>query len=395
MGGILGGGGGSQGTSTTTSTARALEPEEKELIAAQTEFQKLVTAFLPEQQEAERSFFAFTEEQQEVQRLRFAEEEAIREEQKLEFADIKEEQELFGGENLDQLVDSLTSQQFELGKTRLLEAQQDQFEQLNEVFAPSRGLRGANTRTGEAADSPIIDRGGRIARETTRQLGGLEQTLSSAAANFKLSLRQTNIANRLQLASLQTGRRLEASGLAPAIVPGAPAVTGGNFNAGGNALSSLLNRPTNTTTTSTQSGGGGSNLAGIGSVLQGIGSLKAFFSCFKAGTLILTPKGPVPIEQLEVGDETAAGTVLAIFSGSAKGEWFDYEDVTVQGYHKVVDMQTGHWVEVQNAELSVPVERPDVYYNLDTTSGALLIQGASKMPFLFGTQHGSLVKETK
>lgn len=91
------------------------------------------------------------------------------------------------------LIDQATNSQLALGKSSIDANTMDQLQMLREELAPARGLR--------SADTPILDRGGLIAREGMRSYGDLEQSLRGQNAQMRLQYPLTAGAYRSGLAS--------------------------------------------------------------------------------------------------------------------------------------------------------------------------------------------------
>jgi len=165
----------------------------------------------------------------------------------------------------------------EAGEIDIGRAEQRSLEVLREELAPALGLR--------STDTPILDRGARVAEEATRQRGQLSANLREAGAQARLSLplavgqlglaqqgllegarqfqdqlRQQAFTNRLNLANVSSGIGAQLSG--------AP---GGNISA---ALAPLVNTRLGGASTST-SGTFGGFLSNVGTLAGGIGGLAA------------------------------------------------------------------------------------------------------------------------
>ncbi len=161
------------------------------------------------------------------------------------------------------------------GGTDIERFRTDSLEALREELAPALGLR--------PGDTPILDRGARVAAEATRQGGQLAQNFRGAAATARLNLplaqsqilqagtsaqgqlveatrqfqdqlRQQAFANRLNLQSSVGGLGL---GLATGVAVPFPGFQRGS------------------TTTGSSSPGIGSILGGVGGLFSGLGALKA------------------------------------------------------------------------------------------------------------------------
>ncbi len=76
---------------------------------------------------------------------------------------------------------------FATGSADITAARQDALRDVREELAPSRGLR--------PSDTPIVDRGGRIAQESVRATGRLRSTIAGqeAAARISLPLEQSRL----------------------------------------------------------------------------------------------------------------------------------------------------------------------------------------------------------
>lgn len=91
------------------------------------------------------------------------------------------------------LIDQATNSQLALGRSSIDANTENQLRMLREELAPARGLR--------SADTPILDRGGLIAREGMRSYGDLEQSLRGQNAAMRLQYPLTAGAYRSGLAS--------------------------------------------------------------------------------------------------------------------------------------------------------------------------------------------------
>lgn len=282
IGSIFGGGG-----SSTTSTGRDPTPEETALVEKQTELLDFQLAQLQKQAEFQTTAFDQASglldlQQAEVQRIadRRAELEPVQQ----EMLDRLLAQVRSGGQATPEqiaLIDQATEAALEAGESDIGRAERSALETLREELAPARGLR--------PTDTPILDRGARVAEEATRQRGQLARDLRGAAAtarlNFPLAagsqlfgqasalqnfaqaqeqfsqqLRESAALNRLNLTQSKGGLGL---GLA----------TGVGANPG-QTLSALANiRGTTSTTERGASFGDFANfLGGVGAVLQGFPS---------------------------------------------------------------------------------------------------------------------------
>lgn len=154
------------------------------------------------------------------------------------------------------LINEAVFRALEAGEADIERFQSQATEQLREELAPQLGLR--------PGDTPILDRGSRIASEATRQQGQLVSRLRGQQAesllNFPLqrgqflsNLNQSAFTNRLQLAGAQSTAGLGLAGVATPNI--GPAFSG-------------LNQ------TQTTGGLGFGELAGgIGGILQGLGAI--------------------------------------------------------------------------------------------------------------------------
>lgn len=77
------------------------------------------------------------------------------------------------------LIGQTTDEAIRAGQFDIDRFSQDAFNQLREELAPALGL--------SASDTPILDRGGQVAREAVRQKGQLSSSLRSAEAQAKLN----------------------------------------------------------------------------------------------------------------------------------------------------------------------------------------------------------------
>ena len=77
------------------------------------------------------------------------------------------------------LIEEIRSTQLATGESDISRFRDQNLESLREELAPSLGLR--------STDTPILDRGARVAEEATRQQGQLERGLATTAANARLN----------------------------------------------------------------------------------------------------------------------------------------------------------------------------------------------------------------
>ena len=156
------------------------------------------------------------------------------------------------------LIDEAINRSLELGRSDISRAQSQATEQLTQELAPTLGLR--------SSDTPIQDRGARIAAESVRQQGNLANQLEGQRASlglefpqaiqqFQSSLRQNAFLNRLQLAGTGSTAGL---GLAGVSQPNAGAVLANQGSFGKSR---------------DPAGGLGTVLGGAGGLLRGIGSI--------------------------------------------------------------------------------------------------------------------------
>lgn len=272
--------------SSTTTTGRAPTAEETELINKQIELADFQLQQL--QSEAERQQTVFDEasgligkQQDEVERQTALAREL--EPIQKELLQRQLEQIRSGGAATPEqvaLIDQATEAALESGQSDIERFQTTATERLREELAPSLGLR--------PGDTPILDRGARIAEEATRQFGQLtsnlrganatarlnfplaagsftsglsqfQQGLADAQQQFSQQLRESAALNRLNLSGAKTSAGLNLATGVPSNISG--------------ALSALSNIRG---TTSTTSGGGFNPIAAIGATggfLQGLGAV--------------------------------------------------------------------------------------------------------------------------
>lgn len=195
-------------------------------------------------------------------------------------------------------LDEQARRAIESGRSDIMAFQEESIRLLREELAPSLGLR--------PGDTPIIDRGGLIAREGLRQFGQLQSNVLGAKAGALGGLISQNqgIANAfigLQ-SSLADQAQRNRIALAASLNPQAQPTTAGEIlNAPNNTLNSLLGLSlgfaqtptgipqtlagleqlrlgsatinTSGTSTTTSSPGFASILGGLGGLLTGVGSL--------------------------------------------------------------------------------------------------------------------------
>lgn len=255
FGSVFGGGG------ESSSTQINLTPEQRELIAKQVELADFQLGELQKQSDLQSSVFQSAEDAANVGPSA-VEDELLNDQLKRIRA---------GGEATPketELINQAVEQALASGETDIERFRSQNLESLREELAPQLGLR--------PGDTPILDRGGRVAAEATRQQGQLVSGLRGQQAQSLLSfplqrgavigdlnqnlqefqsrLRQSAFANRLQLAGAQTTAGL---GLASVSAPDV-----------GAAFTNL-----NSTTSADSSAGFGDIAGGIGSVLLGLGAV--------------------------------------------------------------------------------------------------------------------------
>ena len=219
-----------------------LTPEQRELIGRQIELADFQLEELARQRGLQTEAF------EGVEASRLATEEFVS--QQIERGGAASEREI-------ELINEAVQRALEAGETDIARFQSQATEQLREELAPQLGLR--------PGDTPILDRGSRIASEATRQQGQLVSNLRGQQAqtllNFPLQrsellsqLQQSAFTNRLQLAGAQSTAGLGLAGVAtPNIGP---------------AFSSL-----NTTQTAERGVGFGEFAGGVGGLLVGLGEI--------------------------------------------------------------------------------------------------------------------------
>jgi len=89
------------------------------------------------------------------------------------------------------LVNELADEQYELGSSDINRAYKESLGTLSQELAPGRGLRGY--------DSPILDRGGKLADETIRQRSQLSRGLRAQSSQQLLGISEQAKANRQSL----------------------------------------------------------------------------------------------------------------------------------------------------------------------------------------------------
>lgn len=222
------------GTSTTTSTPK-FTGEQRRFLSTQVELAQFQLEELQNQREAQGQLFEGAE---------------------TAAAEFDETTGGFTGEatpEQQRLIEEATRRALETGESDISRFQSQATEQLREELAPQLGLR--------TGDTPILDRGSRIAGEATRQQGQLVSNLRGQQATsllnfpilaqqFQADLKRNAFINRLQLGG---SRATAGLGLAGASTP----------NIGG--------FPTGSTTTSSR----GIGLGDIGAAAGGLGALIA------------------------------------------------------------------------------------------------------------------------
>lgn len=155
------------------------------------------------------------------------------------------------------LIDEAIQSALAAGESDIKRFQTESTEQLREELAPQLGLY--------PGDTPILDRGSRIASEAARQQGQLVSKLNlqratslleypAAIQDFQSRLRQQAFVNRLQLAGGKTSAGLGLVGISPNV--GAVLSTAGSASKSSNPVLGLS-----------------STLGGIGGLLSGIGAI--------------------------------------------------------------------------------------------------------------------------
>ncbi len=89
------------------------------------------------------------------------------------------------------LVNDLASEQYDLGSSDINAAYKESLGTLAQELAPARGMRGY--------DTPILDRGGKLAMETIRQKDQLSRGLRAQSSQQLLGLSEQAKANRMSL----------------------------------------------------------------------------------------------------------------------------------------------------------------------------------------------------
>jgi hypothetical protein len=217
------------------------------------------------------------------------------------------------------LIGEATDQAIQAGQFDIDRFSGDAFDQLREELAPALGL--------SASDTPILDRGGRVASEAVRQKGQLSANLRSAEAQAKLNfplareqllagvsqgqqqllqsaeqfqagLRSQALLNRLSVSeamSSRLGMTMQGGlGLATGI-PGASSLA--------SAASGLAaNRMGNRTQTTTGGGGG----FGIGEAFGALGGVGGFMSGLAAISAREKKQDFRPVDGARIAEKVAA-----------------------------------------------------------------------------------------
>lgn len=260
-----------------------LTPEQRELIGRQVELADFQLEELRRQREFQGQ--SFTEAEQRAAEIEAPD--AIQD----ELLQTQLERVRSGGEATPretELINQAVEQALAAGETDIERFRSEGLESLREELAPQLGLR--------PGDTPILDRGSRIAAEATRQQGQLvtglrgQQALSQlnfplqrtaalgsltgSLQEFQSRLRQSAFTNRLQLAGARSTAGLGLAGVAtPNIGP---------------AFSSV-----GTTQTTDSTPGFGEIAGGLGGLALGLGSLGLFGGAgiggatISAGTTVL------------------------------------------------------------------------------------------------------------
>ncbi len=272
-------------SSTTTVTAPGQTPQQTQLVQQQIELAEFNLTELQRQREQQEEFatelkplFAAQAAEAERALARAEKLDPIQEELlTLALDDLRR-----GGKATPEqieLIDQATQSGIERGLIDVERFETMGLESLREELAPSLGLR--------PSDTPILDRGGRLAAEALRQRGGLTESFNLAGAQAKLNfplaastllqtgtaaqgqlaeatrqfqenLRSQAFQNRLNLASTLGGLGLGLAGASSTNLPG--------------AISALQPRGS-TTSTSDPLGTGINLLGGVGGVLSGLGAV--------------------------------------------------------------------------------------------------------------------------
>lgn len=279
IGDIFGGGGSSQ----TVVQQANLTPEQIELINRQVQLADIQIREISRQRRAqERAFGSAESAARRVERSVAAEGDRalVSDEFTDELVALQQERLRSGGEATPrevELINEAVERALAAGEADIERFQSQSTEQLREELAPQLGLR--------PGDTPILDRGARIAAEAGRQqgqlvntlrgqqasslltlplartevLGGLTQQglgLAEAARQFQSQLQQSAFTNRLQLAGAQSTAGLGLAGVAtPNIGP---------------AFSGLGSTQT---ISGSSSAGFGEVAGGIGGLLLGLGAV--------------------------------------------------------------------------------------------------------------------------
>lgn len=168
------------------------------------------------------------------------------------------------------LIDSAISEAIGAGSSDIDAAFTDTLGLLSQEVAPSRGMR--------MSDSPILDRGSKLAMEAIRQKSQLARNLRTQGAQqmleFPLRRGEAMRVSSDALKTFQEELRQRAfsnrAAMLGAIQSGGLGLAGAGGNAGGNALSALTQSRLAGTSTSSSNPAG--LAAGVGSLLYGAGA---------------------------------------------------------------------------------------------------------------------------
>jgi hypothetical protein len=173
-------------STTTTTSVPAPTPEERALTAKQVELAEFQLQELRKQSAAQEDFatqigplLEAQAAEAERQSARAKELEPVQDEiLQIQLADLRRG----GAASPEQqaLIDKAADEALAAGSVDIERFRTESLDALRNELAPGRGLR--------PSDSPVLDRGARVAAEATRQGGQLASTLRSAAASGKVNL---------------------------------------------------------------------------------------------------------------------------------------------------------------------------------------------------------------
>ena len=107
-----------------------------------------------------------------------------------------------------------------------------------------------------------------------------------------------------------------------------------------------------------------------------VGGMQGSFNCVEAGTLVKGRDGWKPVEEVELGESLAEGTVEGILYGKG-GPAVKIHSVVISAMHIVMDETTGRWVFAKDHSAAVSTETPSRVYSLVTSTRTWTVRSPS------------------